>query len=1249
MALPLPHKPHAGPPNNRWTAAVGARYRLEQLLGEGGMGAVYRAYDRLTDQRVALKLVPVGPESERPADGKQAPLDRAKTQEFQPDEPVVIPKRASDAASLAETMAGELQTQQLGRPSRVHVAAATPGRGGALNPVWARMALAQEFRTLAALRHPHIISVLDYGFVEQSQPFFTMELLENACTLSNASQGLSLEQKALLLVQLLRALSYLHRHGILHRDLKPANVMVLSLGEGPQVKLLDFGLALARSHVEWKRGEIAGTLSYMAPELFEGQGASEATDLFAVGVMAYELCTGRHPFDREEDLLLIHSILQREPDWEPLGHSPALQALLRRLLAKDPQARPSADEALLALCAAVGIPIAKESVALRESTLQAARFVGREEPLAQLRRALEIARAGSGEVRLLAGESGVGKSRLMEELRVYSLVQGVLSARGQAVSEGGGAYGIWREILRRLCLCTELEVLEASVLKSILPDLEVLLERSIPDAPTLNPQAAQLRLCNVMESVILRQTEPLLLLLEDLHWADAESLALLRRLAPLCRARSILIVGSYRDDERPELPQTLAGCSVLQLNRLSADSITALCQSMLGVAGCTPELVAFLQAETEGNVFFVIEVMRALAEEAGQLSQVASHRLPQGVLTGGIQAVVQRRIQRLPEEARPLLKLAAVTGRQLDLLVLRRFEPNLEPWLYLAMDAAVLEASGPSWRFAHDKIRESLLRELEPAEKQRLHLSLAHAIEETYPGSAAHAATLAEHYQRGGDPARAAFYLVEAGLHALGQGATEQAATQLGQALLPAALDLLSKVQAARAQNGIIQAMTALGRVVPCIVHYERFLETVGTPMPTTAGSVAVAAAAKLSRWLHLAPSLGATTTDEARSIWRQVAQASRWACELYIWANQPQKSIAAVLLGSEVAASLDDRELQSYFWVFSGLLASLIPLHSVSRYCLDRASRLIGELASPRAELDFHRIAGVRHFNAGDWAQATSHLAAFIALARKLGDENALCFGLSARSVVAFRQSDDASFLAFGTEANERARRQHNDQFARGYPLYLGIAALRRGDAERAQRLFAEAEQFVNRSQDVVGRVLLGGVTARCLLLLGKPEQALRLADEALTLIESTRLGLETISEGVASVAEVYLTQWEAGSVSERRQLEGRLRRSLSALRRCGQIFPSATPRAYLWHARVAWTLWAPRLARQLAALGLRSAERAQVPYEAALARLWLNRFAQTPLGEPSGLSGWAEELGGLLKFFAGSLTRSGQAGQTG
>jgi serine/threonine protein kinase len=149
-------------------APTAGRYIPQQKLDEGGMGAVYRTIDRLTQQAVALKRVTV------------------------PAEQLQFASRAS-----------------MGNCSNF------------------RLALAREFKTLASLRHPHIISVLDYGFDEQRQPYLIMELLQDAPNLIEAGRDQPLPKQVELLVQLLQALAYLHRRGVIHCDLKPDNVLVI--------------------------------------------------------------------------------------------------------------------------------------------------------------------------------------------------------------------------------------------------------------------------------------------------------------------------------------------------------------------------------------------------------------------------------------------------------------------------------------------------------------------------------------------------------------------------------------------------------------------------------------------------------------------------------------------------------------------------------------------------------------------------------------------------------------------------------------------------------------------------------------------------------------------------------------------------------------------------------------------------------------------------------------------------------------
>ncbi len=673
------------------------RYQLRDVLGTGGFGAVYRATDRLTGQDVALKQV-----------------------------------LTFSAPRLNNT----------------------PG----MHTTGQRLSLAREFKVVASLRHPHIISVLDYGFDAERSPYFTMELIEAPRSITDAARGKSDDEKANLLLQMLEGLQYLHRRGVLHRDLKPDNVMVVD----GQVKILDFGLAGVRETT----GGLAGTLAYMAPELLQNQPATEASDLYAAGVIAYEVFGGEYPYDKSDPTTLINHILTTsfDPAFMPLPNS--IADVVARLMAKTPDVRyPSADATIHALYDATGLPQTVESIAIRESYLQAAAFVGRHEEYFQLTTALNntFALPAQGSAWLIGGESGVGKSRLLEEVRTQALVDGVMVLRGQALAEGGLPYQLWREPLRHLVIATDVTGSDAAVLKELVPDIDTLLEIQTGTPPPLDQKANQQRLIATIARLFRTQKRPMLLILEDLQWTD-ESLEPIKMLTPTIADLPLMIVGSYRDDERPGLPDELSDMQPIKLERLAPDAIAELSAAMLGETGKQEQVVDMLQRETEGNVFFLVEVVRALAEAAGSLSMVGLMTLPDSIFAGGVREVVRRRLGRIPDSMQALLKLAAVAGRFVQPEILKTLDPQIDfdRWLQTCEAAAVLELEGGHWRFTHDKLREQVLADLDPVEIPVYHRRVAEAIETIYhvadDDATAHAAVLAQHWSAAGDDRKTGHY-----------------------------------------------------------------------------------------------------------------------------------------------------------------------------------------------------------------------------------------------------------------------------------------------------------------------------------------------------------------------------------------------------------------------------------------------------------------------------------------------------------
>ncbi|MDX2137555.1 MAG: protein kinase, partial [Chloroflexota bacterium] len=736
---------------------IGNRYQLLHKLGAGGMGAVYHAFDRLNRQAVALKRV------------------------------LYVEYNDRDFA------AGQTQT---------------------------RVALANEFQTLASLHHPHIISVLDYGFDDQRHPYFTMTLLERPRSLSAAAKDLSVTQKVRLLIQTLEALAYTHRRGIIHRDLKPDNVLVT---EDNEVKVLDFGLALLRD-TKIDDDTISGTVAYMPPEALLGAAVDERMDLYAVGMMAYELFAGHHPFRHNNIAVLFQDILHQPVERLQIDSHPALPSIIARLLMKDAKDRyQSAPEVILALSSAIGEVLPAESIRVRDSFLTAAAFVGREAELALLKDALNAAIGGRGSVWLVGGESGVGKSRLLNEIRTQALVSGAQVLQGQAVMDGGLRYHVWRLPLRRLVLSSHLTDFEIGVLEQIVPDIAELLGRSVPPVPQLEGQAGQQRLMQAIADRFREQQQPVVLILEDLQWM-VEGMDVLRVLSSLTESMPLLILGEYRNDENPNLPMELPDAKVIQLERLTDEGIKQLSTSILGEQGEQPHLVALLKKETEGNVFFLVEVMRALAEEAGRLSDIGVGTLPHHVFAGGVQQIVQRRLDRISPADRSLLRYAAIVGRQIDLDLLRTLHPGttkarLDEWLTSCTNAAVMNKMNERWQFAHEKLRESTLADLTEEERRMMHRRVAEALQELHAEALPeYAAIIADHFEEAGDLLAAVPWLEHAGKHAQSTHAPEAAIRYY-----LAALHISPVTRDSSAER--LQILDGLGTMLTWQAHYDQAVE----------------------------------------------------------------------------------------------------------------------------------------------------------------------------------------------------------------------------------------------------------------------------------------------------------------------------------------------------------------------------------------------------------------------------------------
>jgi class 3 adenylate cyclase/sugar phosphate isomerase/epimerase len=664
--------------------------------------------------------------------------------------------------------------------------------------------------------HPNIVTVFDIGD-DGGQPYIVSQYMGGGDLdglLNRApDRRLSIPEAMRIATQVQQGLAHAHERGIIHRDLKPGNIW---LTEDGTAKIGDFGLAVSldRSRLTME-GMMVGTVAYMAPEQALGRQPDARSDLYSLGCVTYEMVTGRAPFLGDDPVAIISQHINTAPV-APSWHNPqvprALESLILRLLAKDPSERPdnasAIPEALQAIVATASTttPVAAESDVNPLDRLATGIFVGREKEMDELRAGLEDSLSGRGRLMMLVGEPGIGKTRTSEEFATYARLRNVQVLWGRCYEgEGAPAYWPWVQIIRAYVHDKEPKDLASEMGPGAADIAQVVSEvkerlPGLPAPPQLEPDQARFRLFDSITTFLKNASKgaPLMVVLDDMHWADKPSLLLLQFLAKELRGSRLLVLGTYRDVElrrQHPLAQTLGELNRENLSqRVLLRGLTEhdVRRFVEVTAGTTPSeaLVQAVYRETEGNPFFVNEIVRLLVAD-GRLEKAEGVKDWSVTIPQSVREVVGRRLDHLSEECNKVLTVGAVIGREFGIKLLEkvaevkgdRLLEALEEAMAARVIAELPKATDQYW-FSHALIRETLYEELSTTRRVRLHRQIGEALEEL--DAEGNLSQLAYHFCEaapGGDAEKAVDYARRAGDRAMSLYAYEDAASHYERAL----------------------------------------------------------------------------------------------------------------------------------------------------------------------------------------------------------------------------------------------------------------------------------------------------------------------------------------------------------------------------------------------------------------------------------------------------------------------------------
>ena len=450
--------------------------------------------------------------------------------------------------------------------------------------------------------------------------------------------------------------------------------------------------------------------------------------------MLYEMVCGRPPFVGDESVAIIGQHLNTPPV-APTWHRPdcpaGLEALILRLLEKDATKRPDSAAEVMQALSAVGqsappISVDAEPAALGIDPLYRTTFVGREQEVRHLHQAYDAAVSGQGSLVMVVGEPGIGKTALCQQLETYASLRGGKTLFGHCYEDDSLSlpYLAFVEAMRTYVLDRDPEGLRSDLgtaageVARLVSEVRDCVQVEMRDAS--DPEDDRWRLLNAITTFLRNaaSVQPLVIVLEDLHWSDQGTLELLLHVARNLEGTRLLVVGTYRDVEVERthpLSATLADLRRINtflrvpLRGLTVDEVHRMYEVLRGNAVPRGQAENVHRA-TEGNPLFVQEILRYLVEEGTVVRQGGQYVVsgPVGI-PEGLRDVVGRRLGHLSEKTNQVLSTASVIGRDFRLDVLQRVaglaDEELDATLEEASDRAIIEQrpslGSLAFRFSH--------------------------------------------------------------------------------------------------------------------------------------------------------------------------------------------------------------------------------------------------------------------------------------------------------------------------------------------------------------------------------------------------------------------------------------------------------------------------------------------------------------------------------------------------------------------